>query len=125
MQTARLMCSSNIKKILSVIITASLVAFSSYCYSDEKEDETISKIRIPPGMMIKKVGNFYILTAKDADVRREGNFGQIISPEGPEEYSARKMEDVEARFTKDEAEIEALKKDVAELKKALKAADRQ
>ena len=125
METVKPIYSLNIKKLLSVIAVIGMVNLASFCYSDEKEDETISKIKIPPGMTIKKVGNFYVLTAKDADVRREGTFGQIISPEGPEEFSARKMEDVEARFKKDEAEIEALKKEVAELKKTIKPAESQ
>lgn len=119
MQTAKLMYSLSIKRLLSVIAIACMITLTSHCYSEEKEDETIKNIKIPPGMTITKVGNFYVLTAKDTNVRREGNFGQIISPEGPEEFSARKLIDVDERFKKDEAEIEALKKDIAELKKAV------
>ncbi len=119
MATAKLMSSLSTRRLLFVIMIACMVSLTSYCYSQEKEDETIKKIKIPPGMTITKVGNFYVLTAKDTNVRREGNFGQIITPEGPEEFSARKMMDVDERFKKDEAEIEALKKDVAELKKAV------
>ncbi len=119
MATAKLMSLLSIRRLLFVIMIAYMVALTSHCYSEENEDETIKKIKIPPGMTITKVGNFYLLTAKDTNVRREGNFGQIVVPEGPEEFSARKLIDVDERFKKDEAEIEALKKDVAELKKAV------
>jgi hypothetical protein len=119
MQTASLIFSLNIKRILLVIMVACIFSLTSHCYSEDKEDETIKKMTIPPGMTITKVGNFYILTAKDSKVRHEGNFGQIISPEGPEEFSARKLIDVDERFKKDEADIETLKKDVAELREAV------
>lgn len=119
MATVRLMSLLSIRRLLSVIAIACVFTLASRCCSGESEEETIKKIKIPPGMTISKVGNFYVLTAKDTNVRHEGNFGQIISPEGPEEFSARKLIDVDERFKKDEAEIEALKKDVAELKKAV------
>lgn len=102
-----------------LVLAVCITLISAVAIAQEPEGGSSQKLKIPPGMKIVRVGNFYILVSKDSDMRHEGTFGQIVTPEGPEEYAARNFIEVNNHFEKNDAEIAALKKEVDELKAAV------
>jgi hypothetical protein len=115
---------SNIKRAFAASLLVPLL-FPAAVRAEEKKDDVIDRIKTPPGMSVRKVGSFYVLTADDAEITKRGDMDQIIAPEGPQEYAARKFATTEERFKRIEDDIASLKKDVSEIKKALAPAQEQ
>jgi hypothetical protein len=90
--------------------------FSSSFLFVHAQEEGEEKIKPPPGMEIRKVGNFNLMIPEGAEVRQKGN---LLIVESTAEYAARKFLEVEQRLAQIEKKEEKLDKEVEELKKIL------
>ena len=91
------------------------------------EDEKIKGLKIQPGpgMEVIKMGNAYVTVPKGAKIEKRGT---VFYVEGPEQYAARKFEemeknitDMDTKFVSIEEQYEKLKKELEQLKKRLKS----
>ena len=72
--------------------------------------------RLPPGMVLKKVGGSNVVVPDGSRIRQEGDL-RIV--EGTGEYAARKFIDIDAHFEKIDADLMTIRAEIEQLKKCL------
>jgi len=84
-----------------------------------EEEKDAYDTQVPPGMELKQVGSkasYRVVVPKGTSFRRQGDL-RIV--EGSGEYISRALLDYDARFDRMNSAIEALKKDVEEIKNSI------
>ena len=82
-----------------------------------EENENNVDIVIPPGMETIKEGNVNLVVYKGDPLRKQGD---VLMPESPEEYASHKFADTDDRLKKVEKDLEVQKKELGDLKSAVK-----
>jgi len=103
------------QKIIVILSFISILLIST-AYGEEKRPDS-GDIIIPPGMEIIKEGDVNLVVYKGSRLRKQGD---VIIPEPPDEYVSRKFEDTDDRFKKVEKKLETQKKEIGDLKSAVK-----
>ena len=85
-------------------------------YGEDDELDNVH-ISVPPGMESVKKGDVNLLIYKGSRTRKEND---VSIPETPDEYATRKFTDADDRFKKLEKELETQKKELGDLKSAVK-----
>lgn len=102
--------------VLNNILLA-VTIFGLSCAMAGAEDKTPNEVReLPPSMEIRKVMGVGIVAPSDAKFYKKDGISLL---EGAEEYSTRKLAELDKRFNALQAQYVELKKEVAEIKKNL------
>lgn len=87
------------------------VLFSGILYAENNDPGN----NLPDGMEMREVEPGYkLILPKGATIQKKGDLRVV---EGSGEYAARKLAESDERFAKIEADIQALRKDIDEIKK--------
>jgi hypothetical protein len=101
-----------------IMITLSFICilFISPAYGEEERLNNVDVI-VSPGMETIKEGDVNLVAYKGGRMRKQGD---VIMPEPTEDYASRKFVDTEEHFKRIEKELEAQKKELGDLKSAVK-----
>ena len=92
------------------------ILFISPAYGEEKSTDNVDII-VPPGMETIKEGDVNLVVYKGGRMRKQGD---VLMTETTDEYASRKFSDTDNRFKKIEKELETQKKELEDLKSAVK-----
>ena len=125
------------KRIATIFFAACLVGLvpfqglaqeqkeSEYGETSVSTDTKESAMEVPPGMELRKIGTIKMVVPKGTQVSKKGS---LVVMEGPDEYAARNIYEMngrlmglEARQMNIERETESLKQTVLELQRKLAA----
>ena len=102
------------------LVLAALILFLAAGAGALAEEEKDARdTQVPPGMELKQVGSkasYRVVVPKGTSFRRQGDL-RIV--EGSGEYISRALLDYDARLNRMDSAIEAIKKDVEEIKNSI------
>jgi hypothetical protein len=85
---------------------------STYASSDSKE----TNIEIPPGMELRMMGGIKMIVPKGTQVHKKGS---LVVMEGPDEYAARNIYEMNGRISELEARQVSIEKELEGLRQAI------
>ena len=108
----------NVKKVIIVLSFISII-FISFAYSEDYGSDSSGDgdVFIPPGMEVIKRGDVNIVVPKGGQLRKQDS---VMLIETADEYASRKFMDADERFKKIEKELQVQKKEIEDLKSAVK-----
>jgi hypothetical protein len=99
-----------------IILCFICILFMNSAYGGEDSRDSGGVI-IPPGMEVIKEGSVNVVVPKGGRLRKQSG---VMLIETADEYASRKFEDADGRFKKVEKELDVQKKELEDLKGALK-----
>jgi len=103
------------KKII-IILSFMCILSISPAYGEEEGPDS-GDVIIPPGMEVIKEGDVNVVVPKGGQLRKQDS---VMLIETADEYASRKFADTDDRFEKIEKELETQKKELGDLKGAVK-----